>query len=67
MPDHLSSVKMGYFSHMLHAFKYAAKSAVASFIFVIHGIYPDVFTHMGYVLVREVVDEIDSYYQDHLL
>ena len=59
--NHLESVKMGYFSHMYHAFKYSLKSACASIIFVIHGIYPDVFTHMGYVLVKQVVDEIDDH------
>ncbi len=58
--NHLQDVKMGYFTHMYHAFTYALKSGCASFIFVIHGIYPDTFTQLGYVLTKEIVDEIEE-------
>jgi hypothetical protein len=58
--EHLEDVKMSYFTHMRHAFIYSLKSGIASIIFVIHGIYPDVFTQMGYVLTKEIVDEIEE-------
>ena len=58
--QHLEDVKMEYFTHMYYAFTYALKSACASVIFVIHGIYPDIFTQMGYVLTKEIVDQIED-------
>jgi hypothetical protein len=58
--NHLEEVKMGYFTHMYHAFTYSFKSACASIIFLIHGIYPDTFTQMGYVLTKEIVTMIED-------
>ncbi len=57
---HLEEVKLSYFQHMYYAFSYAIKSACASIIFVIHGIYPDTFTQLGYVLTKEIVDKIEE-------
>ena len=61
MTNHLEEVKMGYFTHMYYAFSYAFKSACASVIFIVHGIYPDTFTQMGYVLTKEIVDTIETH------
>jgi hypothetical protein len=58
---HLEEVEVGYFTHMYYAFTYSLKSAAASLIFLIHGIYPDTFTHMGYVLTKEIIDSIESF------
>jgi hypothetical protein len=58
--NHLEEVKMNYFSHMYQAFTYSFKSACASIIFLIHGIYPDTFTHIGYVLTKEIVTTIED-------
>lgn len=42
-------------------FSYAFKSACASIIFIIHWIYPDTFTQMGYVLTKEIVYTIETH------
>ncbi len=57
---HLEEVNMNYFTHMYHAFTYSFKSACASIIFFIHGIYPDTFTHLGYALTKDIVDTIET-------
>jgi hypothetical protein len=44
-----------------YAFSYALKSAYASVIFIIHGIYPNTFTHTGYALTKEIVDTIENH------
>ncbi len=60
MVNHLEEIKMSYFTHMRHAFSYALKSASASIIFIIHGIFPNTFTHLGYHLTKEIVKSIED-------
>ncbi len=60
MVNHLEEVKMNYFTHMYYAFSYAFKSAYASMIFIIHGIFPNTFTHLGYDLTKEIIQNIEN-------
>ena len=60
MANHLEEVKMTYFNHMYYAFSYAFKSASASIIFIIHGIFPDTFTHLGYDLTKDIIRSIEN-------
>lgn len=60
MGNHLEEVKMSYFTHMRHAFSYAFKSGYASIIFIIHGIFPNTFTHLGYDLTKEIIQNIEN-------
>ncbi len=51
---------MGYFNHIYDTLTYSLKSAVASLLFLVHAIYPDTITYLGYTLTKEITDSIES-------
>ncbi len=51
---------MGYFNHFYDTLTYSLKSAAASLLFLVHAIYPDTITYLGYTLTKEITDSIES-------
>ncbi len=62
---HLEEVQMDYFTHMYYAITYSMKSALASCIFLIHAIYPDTFTQLGYAFTKDIVNDIENRKKSH--
>lgn len=60
---HLRDVNMGYFQHLMGALGYAFECIVISFIFIIHGFIPDIFTSLGSKRIRELHNNL-SYMND---
>lgn len=56
--SHLQKIKMTYLEHMLGAFGYAAKSLIASAIFVFHGIFPDYCVYTGSDMIRNLHNKL---------
>lgn len=57
---HLAEKRTTYCSHMSHAFSYAARAFTAGFVFIIHGLIPDVFMETGSNILKEITFDIDS-------
>jgi hypothetical protein len=49
-----------YLTHVYEGLTYSLKSAAASLLFLIHAIYPDTITTLGYILTKEITDSIES-------
>lgn len=60
---HLRDINMGYFQHLIGALGYAFETIVISFIFIIHGFIPDIFTSLGSKRIRDLNNTL-SYMND---
>ncbi len=54
MFDHLIQKNMTYFEHMTGALYYSLLSLQASFAFLIHAFYPDIFTETGSNIINKL-------------
>ena len=54
--NHLQERNMTYFEHMFGAFYFSLLSLLASIVFFIHGLIPDIFTESGSSIIRILND-----------
>jgi hypothetical protein len=52
--NHLLKIKQSYFQHLFDALSFSFISLKASFIFLIHGLYPDIFETKGGELIENI-------------
>ena len=57
--SHLKEVNESYFTHMLHAIKYALKFFKAGFICLVHAFFPNILTKAASKTVEEIGSDID--------
>jgi hypothetical protein len=60
---HLETVKQTYIEHFIDSVRYSYLSFKASMYFLIHAIYPDIFTSAGSVQISSLHEEIYNKYQ----
>ena len=60
---HLTKINQTYLSHFIDAFSYFRKSFKASFYFLAHAIYPDVFEYNGSNEITELYEIIQEKYR----
>lgn len=60
--DHLQNQNpsVSYFQHFSHAMKLAKTSFVASFVFIVHAFYPDIFVTTGTTMLKSSLQEISE-------
>ena len=60
---HLEDVRMGYFTHLKNALYYSFESCTSGIIFLIHGLYPDIFVTTGSTKITNLSKRIanDAY------
>ena len=61
--SHLKFARQTYLQHLRDSFKYGLKSLKASFLFFVHGIFPEYFTHTS-DLIFELNDIIKEKYEN---
>lgn len=54
MKSHLQQVNQTYFQHFKHSIYYSGQSLKATFFFLIHAIFPDVFVDNGSTTIAEL-------------
>jgi hypothetical protein len=59
MFKHLREVKQGYFEHFINAMSYCLISLTASFYFLVHAIWPDIFEFNGSRQIRYLNDALN--------
>ena len=63
---HLDDVKLTYTQHLFQTMVYSFYSMSASIIFIIHGFFPDTFSHTGSNIIEWINDDIKTYnYKDN--
>ena len=53
--EHLRESRMSYCQHLYNAITYSLKSFIISVIFLIHGIYPDIFKTTGSEMTNDLL------------
>jgi hypothetical protein len=60
--NHLNEIKQNYFSHFRDSMVFCGKSLKASFYFLIHAFYPDIFIKHGSTEIAELNSTIVEKY-----
>lgn len=58
---HLEDVKMDYLTHMKYSFLFSLESCCAGFIFLIHGIFPNILVTSGSSKIRNLNKRIENH------
>lgn len=61
--EHLEDINQTYFDHLKDAIYYSFKSFQAGIYFLIHGLYPDIFTKTGSAIIFDVNSQINGKYK----
>lgn len=57
---HLRKVNQNYIEHFYNSLSYSLTSSKASFCFLVHAIYPDIFTTTGSNLIQNLHQELQK-------
>ncbi len=60
MFHHLLKAKQSYWSHLYDALGYSILSLKASFVFLVHGIYPDLWEWEGGLIIQKIFITIEN-------
>jgi hypothetical protein len=58
--QHLQDKKITYFQHLQQSIELAKKTLLATIIFIIHGIYPDILVESGSKILKDNLNKISS-------
>ena len=57
---HLWKVRQSYWNHLYDALGYSMKACKASFIFLMNGLYPDLWEYEGGMIIQEIFTTIEN-------
>ena len=60
MFEHTRRVRQTYCEHLYDAIGYSMASLKASFVFLVHGIYPDIWEYDGSMIIQSIHEKIQN-------